>query len=137
MNYLQDIFLTEEEKLLFSPVKSKVPLFWAWFLGILFCWALFVPLVLAIRYHILFKNTEYAITEKRLLKKEGWLKVTCAQIKVEEIDSVSMSKSFWSAINKYGKVFIQSTDGEKLVFKNVKEPEKVLKAINTAAPIDL
>ncbi len=137
MNYLQDIFLTEDEQLLLSPKRSKVPLFWSWFAGILFCWALFIPLILAIRYHILFTNTEYAITDKRILKKEGWLKVVCQQFRVEETDNVSMKKTFWSAINKYGTIYIQGPEGEKIEFKNIKYPEKVLKMINTVVPIDL
>ena len=137
MNYLKDIFLTEEERLLLSPKKSKVPLFWVWVLGVLFCWALFIPLVLAIRYNVLFENTEYAVTDRRILQKEGWLKVVCKQIKVEEIESVSMNKSFWSAINRYGSVIIKSTLGETVVYKNVKKPETVLKMINTVAPIEL
>ena len=130
MNYIETNSLVSDEKIRYMPQKCKIPLFWHWVFGILFFWLLLIPLIKAIRYHIEFVTTEYAITDKKVIEKYGLLSVVCDEMKLEKIENVTISKTFWGNVFNYGDLHIQGANRNNVNFSGIKYPEEAKKMIH-------
>ncbi|MBO4540011.1 MAG: PH domain-containing protein, partial [Clostridia bacterium] len=109
---------------------SKIPLFWRWVFGILFCWLLLIPLIKAIQYNINFATTEFAVTNKEVVEKYGWASVHCDEMRLEKIENITINQSFMGRIFNYGNVHIQGANRNNINFTNVKDVNEIKKAIN-------
>lgn len=113
------------EAILLSSGKSKfacIPAFALGFLGILLSidwgssgssadsgssslWGA-VAIILAVYLYLDWRSHEYAITDRRAIRKSGILSVKTDEISMEKMEGVSMSKSL---LLPYGDVSIQGT----------------------------
>ncbi|MBE7085999.1 MAG: hypothetical protein E7366_02480 [Clostridiales bacterium] len=82
-----------------------------WVLGVLFCWLLFVPLIIAIKETVIFANTELVLTNKRLIKKTGVFHSCAKDIPLTKIQSVHVDVDFWGKIFNVGIIYIDTPKG--------------------------
>ena len=130
MEYIKEKTLTSNETIILQPKKSKIPLFWRWVFGILFCWLLLIPLIKAIQYNINFATTEFAVTDKKVVEKYGWMSVHCDEMRLEKIENVTINQTFFGRMFNYGNVCIQGANRNNITFSNVKDVNEIKKAIN-------
>lgn len=130
MAYIKEKTLTNGEEIIMQPQKSKIPLFWRWVFGILFCWLLLIPLFKAIQYNINFATTEFAVTNKKVVEKYGWTSVHCDEMRLEKIENVTINQTFFGRMFNYGNVCIQGANRNNITFSNVKDVNEIKKAIN-------
>ena len=130
MSYIKEKTLSNDEEIIMQPQKSKVPLFWKWFFGILFFWVLFIPLIKAIKFNIEFSTTEYAVTNKKVVEKYGWTSIHCDEMRLEKIENVTISQSFWGRMCHFGNVCIQGANRNNITFTAVKDIENIKKSID-------
>ena len=130
MNYIKEKALTNDEEIIMQPQKSKVPLFWSWFFGVVLCWLLFIPLIKAIKFNIAFSTTEYAVTNKKVIEKYGWMSVHCDEMRLDKIENVTINQSFWGRMCHYGNVCIQGANRNNINFTAVKDIDNIKKTIN-------
>ena len=130
MSYIQDNYIDADEKIIYSPTKSKIPLFWHWVYGILFSWLLLIPTIKAIKYTLAFKYKEYAVTNKKLIEKYGIVNVHCDEMRINRIENVTINKTFWGRLFNYGNICIKGTNRNNINFYGIIDPEAARKEIN-------
>ena len=130
MSYVESNILSGNEKIVLMPEKCKIPLFWHWVFGILFFWLLLIPLIKAIQFHIEFVKTEYAVTDMNVIEKYGWFNIESDEMKLEKIENITVRKTFWGGVFKFGDVNIQGANRNNIHFIGVKDPEMVKRAIS-------
>lgn len=130
MSYIEENVLSDNEKIIFSPVLCYIQLFWKCVWGVLFCWLLLIPTIKGIVYAVRINHTEYAITNKKLIEKYGVFSVHCDEMGLNKIENVTLETSFFGRLFHYGTVVVQGTNRNNIYFRNVKDPENVKKQIN-------
>lgn len=130
MGYIEKNILSKDETVVFVPEKSKIVLVWSWVLGIVGFWLLLIPTILAIITTIRFHYTEFAITNKKIIEKYGWLNTHCDEMLISHVENITVTKSFFGTIFHYGTVCIQGNNRNNINFMFVKNPERVRKEIN-------
>ena len=63
-----------------------------WILGILFCWLLLIPLIIAIVASVKYAHTEFILTNKRLVRKSGVIHRRAFDVPLNKILNVSGKK---------------------------------------------
>ncbi len=127
MSYV-DSNLTKNEVIVKKMERNSMPLIGAWIVGILFCWLLLIPTFKAIKKTIVFKNTEVAITNKRIIGKGGVVATGSLDVPLNKIQNASVSYSFWGKIFNCGFIEISSA-ADKLKVGYVKNAEAFKGAI--------
>lgn len=130
MSYISENVLGRDETIVVAPVKCRIPLFWWWVGGILGCWLLLIPTIHAIKNTIAFTHTEYAVTNKKVIDKYGWLHTSCDEMLLSRVENVTVRKSFWGGVFHFGTVCIQGTNRNNVNFSGVKDPETVRRRIS-------
>lgn len=85
---------------------------------ITFCAALFAALGAFIKY----ATSEFAITNKRVLKKTGLIRRTTTEILLSRIESISIYQSLLGRLCNYGSLTISGTGGSRDPFMNLPDP---------------
>jgi len=67
-------------------------------------------------------NTEYGITNKRLIIKKGVLRITVAEIPFDRIESIYCVQGILARVFKYGNIFVSGIGGMMPVFFMVYRP---------------
>ena len=105
MEYITKKVLAEDEKIVEEIEFSKVRLVVNWILGILFFWILLIPLFYAIKTSVGYATTEIVITNKNVIKKTGWINVSCDGQDIHKIEKMDIQRSFGGKIFGYGNLF--------------------------------
>ena len=152
-NYLERKVLSDNEQILLEVKKNPLSLIGKWlgfvvwvvviwfasvwltqFLGDL-AQAVMVlvifPLISAIKASIKFANIEYAVTNKRVMEKYGWLNTHTDEMPLNKVENITVTVSFWGRIFNYGNVCIQGANRNNVNFSFVKDAEEVKKYINS------
>jgi len=130
MSYIEKNALAPNEKIILSVKKNPISLILAWVWGILGFWLLLMPLLNAISATIAFITTEYAISDKHVYEKRGWLKTHCDEMTLDHIENITSNQSFFGKIFNYGNVCIQGANRNNVNFKQVCNPQDVRKTLN-------
>ena len=130
MGYIESNLLRGGERIVSAPERSKVRLVWAWVLGVLFFWCFFLPLVRAIRETRAFPQTEYAVTDQRVLIKCGWPKDMCKEKPWHAIERIECRQSFWGKRFHYGTLTFVTVDRNNLYFVDVKDADAIAEKLN-------
>lgn len=130
MSYIQDKYLDASEEIIFMPQKCRIPLFWRWVGGILFCWLLLIPTIYAIKYTLEFNAKEYAVTNKKVIEKYGIVKISCDEMRLGSVENITVNKSFWGGIFHFGDLCIQGTNRNNIYFRSIVNPEEARKELN-------
>jgi len=93
---------------------------------------IFAVLVLLIIYikHIC---TEYAVTNKRVVLKTGFLSIKVNEIKKDKLENITVKYSIMGRILGYGDMSFTGTGGSPVVFHKVGNPKFVKKKIESGS----
>jgi len=149
MQFIKKKNILEREVLLYTPVLHWMsivkPLIRLLLINIIFytAWAFVSPLVsfffsIEIIYLILlsfvifafeiirqiykYQNTEYGVTNQRLMIKRGTFRIITTEIPTDRIESIYCLQSFFGRIFGYGSICINGTGGMMPVFYMVHKP---------------
>jgi membrane protein YdbS with pleckstrin-like domain len=78
---------------------------------------------------LLFINTEYGITSKRLIMKKGVFRITVVEIPVDRIESIICHQGILGRIFHYGTIFITGIGGTTPMFFMVCKPYRIRRMI--------
>ena len=134
MGYIEDNAFATGETIVYTAVKSKIYLFWYWVAGILFCWLLLIPTIRAIKESLMYKTTEYVVTDKKVVEKYGIMTTHCDEMRLDKIENITINQTTGGKMFGYGNVCIQGTKRNNIHFNRVKNPAEVKKAINNLLP---
>ena len=116
-------------------VVAKInPLFvilrWIW--GILGCWLLLIPTIKAIRATVVYCTTEYLVTDKNVMRKDGLFRTHTNQMPLNKIKNMDVKYTFWGKVFNYATItFSAGSNNVDIVFNCVKNAEKIKKMVNT------
>lgn len=129
MSYLEKNVLSETEIILMKVEKNPIFLILSWIWGILGFWLLFIPTIKAIIYTIRYVTTEYLVTDKSVMEKQGWISTHTDETPLNKIENIVVHYTLFGKIFNYGTVSIQGANRNNIVFKNVKNAENVKKQL--------
>jgi len=72
--------------------------------------------------YIMYKNSEYGITNKRIVMKTGWLRRHSVEIFLEKVEALYVNQSIPGRFINYGIITIVGTGGSKDPFLYVPQP---------------
>lgn len=93
-----------------------------WLRGILFFWILFIPTIRAIIDTVYFLFYELAVTDKRIIGKEGIISTYVLDAPLNKIQNVSVVQPFLGKIFNYGTVRIY-TAAKEFSYPGIKNPD--------------
>lgn len=102
-------------------------------------WAALVVLGIAIvgififlRAAVIMNTTDFAVTNKRVILKRGWLNRRTQELAVGSIEGVALDQSFWARLWNYGHVVVTGTGEAVIRFPAMADPVAFRRAIETA-----
>jgi uncharacterized membrane protein YdbT with pleckstrin-like domain len=114
--------------------RGKWPtLFWvgAW-LALLLLGIIIVGVFIFVGMAIKMKTTDFAVTNRRVILKEGWLNRKTHELAVESVEGVSLQQSVWARLFGYGRVVVTGTGEGTIVFPPMAHPVEFRRAIEAA-----
>jgi len=116
-------FLTNPVGILLSYMPGTVS---GNFVGNIYKYIILIALIIALPVFICrifqYVNTEFGVTNKRLIIKKGVLKIVVAEIPTDRIESIYSVQNFWDRIFGCGKIYISGIGGKALAFFSVCRP---------------
>lgn len=106
-----DKHLYDNELVIEEAKRDRWGLFGKWFLGILFCWLLLIPLIMAIKATVVFTHTELVLTNKRIVRKMGVLHTKAFDVPLNKIVNVYVETTFWGRVFNTNKIRITTQFG--------------------------
>ncbi len=105
-------------------------LFSFFFIGsILFAGFAFLAVCLMIRAFIYIKTTEFAITNKRVIIKVGFIRRFTAELQRNRLESLNLEQSVLGRILDYGSIIVSGTGTSKTIIHSIDEPVEFRKNI--------
>lgn len=128
MSYLQQSLSTGEEVVaVFEP-------HWVTFLPIIGWAVLVVTLPVALYQYLQLRCLEQAVTNKRLVHKEGIISRRTAEMKLTAIETVEMDQSVMGRLLGYGHVRITGRGTSSVILRSVKDPIAAKRTIEGVLP---
>jgi len=158
MSYVQDNLLPNEKVLFLARVHpaiflpSLIPfaagivfLVWALKTGsqnidgaailagglfIVFLFFVLCSIYLAIQALIIITTTEFAVTNRRVIAKRGFIRRHTLEILLSKVESMSVNQNILGRIVNFGNVTITGTGGTRETFRAIKDPVSVRRVVN-------
>lgn len=114
--------------------RGKWPtIFWvgAW-LSLLLLGIILVGVFIFASMVIKMKTTDFAVTNRRVILKQGWLNRKTHELAVESVEGVSLDQSIWARLFGYGRVVVTGTGEAMIVFPLMAHPVEFRRAIEAA-----
>jgi uncharacterized membrane protein YdbT with pleckstrin-like domain len=108
------------------PADAVQFLLFEW-LGILF---FLYSVLMSLKAFILLLTTEFAVTNKRVIAKSGFLRRNTIEILLSKVESVTVKQSILGRLLNFGTVKVTGTGGTHGTFKLVTAPLALRKVIN-------
>lgn len=109
------------------PINSVlVNLLWILLFVLLFLYSM----SLGIKALITFSTTEFAVTDKRVIAKRGWIQRHTLEILLPKIESVAVNQNLMGRLINFGTVTITGTGETLESFRAIGDPIEVRKKIN-------
>jgi uncharacterized membrane protein YdbT with pleckstrin-like domain len=80
-----------------------------------------------------YATSEFAVTNKRIIIKVGFLKRRTLEMQVQKIETVAVSQGIGARILGYGDILVTGTGGTKEAFAHVSAPLKLRHAVQAAS----
>jgi len=87
-------------------------------------------IILGLRAMIVMLSTEFAVTNRRVIAKTGFIRRHTLEMLLSKIESVSVNQNVLGRILNFGTVIITGTGGTKENFKGIFDPIQVRKKID-------
>ena len=98
-------------------------LFNEWQVSSIISLALFIfAIYFGISAYITFISSEYAVTNRRVLMKVGFIRRTTVEILLPRIESIKVSQGIMGRLLNYGSIIVSGTGGSKDPFLNLPDP---------------
>lgn len=91
-----------------------------------------VGVFIFVRSAIIMKTTDFAVTNRRVILKRGWLNRRTQELAVESVEGVSLDQSIIARIFGYGRVVVTGTGDAVIVFPPMAHPVAFRRAIEAA-----
>jgi uncharacterized membrane protein YdbT with pleckstrin-like domain len=127
MSYIDRSLAPGEEIVL----RGKWPLIhWvgAW-LALILLGVVIVGVFIFIRSAIHMSVTKFAVTNRRVVVKRGWLNVHTQELATETVEGVQVVQSIWGKLFGYGRIIVTGTGDARIVFPPMKRPIEFRRAI--------
>ncbi|AGB05199.1 putative membrane protein [Aciduliprofundum sp. MAR08-339] len=87
----------------------------------------FLGLLLILRIVIKWISTEYAITNKRVYSRHGWISRKISETTFDKITDISISQGVWGRLLNYGDVLVNTAGslGYEIKFEGVSDPKYI------------
>jgi uncharacterized membrane protein YdbT with pleckstrin-like domain len=108
-------------------------IFWlgAW-LALIFLGIVLIGIYIFLRSVIIMNTTDFAVTNRRIILKRGWLNRSTQEIAVESVEGVLLNQSILGRIFGYGRVIVTGTGEATIVFPPMAHPVDFRRAIESA-----
>jgi len=93
-----------------------------------------IGIVIFVRQAIFNLTTEIAATDRRLIRKLGFLERRVMDIGLENIESVNIDQDFWGTIFGYGRLSIHGTGDQSFITPLIADPVTFRREIEAAMP---
>lgn len=130
MRYIDESLAPGEQILL----RGRWPgLFWfgAW-TALVLLGVVIVGVFIFLRAVIIMNTTDFAVTNRRVILKRGWLNRRTQELAVESVEGVSLDQSLIARIFGYGRVVVTGTGDAVIVFPPMANPVGFRRAIEAA-----
>lgn len=117
-----DTTLIKDEVVLYRGRLSKWSLWLPIVLGFLFLPLFGLGLLFWLWAWILYRTTELAVTNKRIIAKKGLIQRKTVEIFLDKVESVQVEQSVMGRICNYGSLTISGTGGDKSPIENISDP---------------
>ena len=119
-----------------ETVRLRAKLHWiiwlrAW-LALLLLGVVIVGIVIFVRDLIFLTTTEVAITNRRLIRKSGWLNWKTSELELTSIEAVNLEQSFWGRLLGYGRLQVHGTGDDTWLSPAIAAPLEFRKALESA-----
>ncbi|MDZ4776382.1 MAG: PH domain-containing protein [Alphaproteobacteria bacterium] len=121
-----------------ETVRASARLHWVLWLR---AWAALIVLGIVIVGIVIFARqvifnltTEIAATDRRLIRKLGFLERRVMDIGLENIESVNIDQDFWGTVFGYGRLSIHGTGDQSFVTPLIADPVTFRREIEAAMP---
>jgi uncharacterized membrane protein YdbT with pleckstrin-like domain len=85
--------------------------------------------VLAVTVFITVRNAEFAVTNRRVIMKTGWLNRRSLELLLTKIESIAVDQGFAGKLWGYGTIVLSGTGGSHEPFKNIADPFEFRKQV--------
>ncbi|MBL8546630.1 MAG: PH domain-containing protein [Hyphomonadaceae bacterium] len=82
--------------------------------------------------YVKMKSTDFAVTNRRVILKRGWLNRHTQELAVESVEGVTLDQSFIARIFGYGRVIVTGTGEARIVFPPMANPVAFRRSIEAA-----
>ena len=89
-----------------------------------------IGLLLLLQWYILFKKTEMAITNLRIIKKVGWISQKTEELALSKIEEVRLSRGILQRILGAGDITVSGTGSNEIKFGWIADPIQSQKTLN-------
>jgi len=81
-----------------------------------------VGIFIFIRAAIHMSTTQFAVTDRRVVLKRGWLNVHTQELATETVEGVQLVQSIWGKLFGYGRLVVTGTGDAQIVFPPMSHP---------------
>ncbi len=127
-----DQVLIKDETVLYRGHLTLWGFFWWIFLGLLLLPLLGAGLLLWLWAWIVYKSTELAVTNKRIIVKSGLIQRNTIEMFLDKVESIQVDQGIFGRLFDFGSITISGTGGDKSPVRNVSQPLEFRKAFMTA-----
>ena len=132
MSSYVDEVLIKDEIVLYRGHLSVWSFFWWILLGLLLLAAFGLGLLVWLWAWIIYRTTELAVTNKRIIAKSGLIQRNTTEMFLEKVESIQVDQGILGRIFDFGSITVSGTGGDKSPVKNVSHPLEFRKAFMTA-----
>jgi uncharacterized membrane protein YdbT with pleckstrin-like domain len=81
-----------------------------------------VGIILGVPRFITYKSSEFAVTNKRVLIKVGFIKRHSLELLLQKVEGIGVDQDFLGRIFGYGTIIVTGTGGTKETFQTIENP---------------
>lgn len=135
MSYITDTVLPSEHVIYQTHVS-----WWSQFalvsVGIVTLPAMGFGLILLLAAFIIYKSTELAITDKRVIAKYGFIMRDTVELQLRKVESIQVKQGIFGRIFGYGTVIVSGAGNPMAKIKNVRDPLRFRREFNLLVEVD-
>ena len=117
-----DKILIDGEKVVHRARLSLWSMFWLILFGVLLLPVFGLGLIFLLRAWLVYRTTELAITNKRIVSKTGIISRAVMELRLDKIESIQVEQGMLGRILNFGAVMIAGTGGDKTPIESIAEP---------------
>lgn len=132
MSSYVDNVLIKDEVVIYRGRLTLWAFFWWIFFGFLLLAAFGLGLLLWLYVWIVYRSTELAVTNKRIIVKTGLIQRNTMEMFLEKVESIQVDQGVMGRLFDFGSITLSGTGGDKSPVNNVSQPLEFRKAFMTA-----